>query len=139
MTAASTELKPPPPKRLFASFLSKFTVLKGASRDLWLVFGIKFLVIVAYSLTNSTLVLWLTSDLGYGDQKALGFVAGWSAVLTLITIMVGPLTDALGLRRTFFVGTGFCILSRAIMGLADQPLLALAFGLIPLAIGEALR
>jgi len=55
------------------SFLGKFTVLKGAARELWLVFAVKLLVIAAYAVTNSTLVLWLTSDLGYSDEKALAW------------------------------------------------------------------
>jgi hypothetical protein len=45
-------------------FLGRFTVLKGAARELWLVFAIKLLGIAAYAVTNSTLVLWLSSDLG---------------------------------------------------------------------------
>jgi hypothetical protein len=41
-------------------FLGKFTVLKGAARELWITFSVKLLVIAAYALTNSTLVLWLS-------------------------------------------------------------------------------
>ena len=47
------------------SFIGKFTVLKGAARELWLMFAVKLLVIAAYAVTNSALVLWLTSDLGF--------------------------------------------------------------------------
>ena len=85
-------------------FLGKFTVLRGAARELWITFGAKLLVIAAYALTNSTLVLWLSSDFGYGDKKALAMVAFWSLAMTAVTVLVGPLTDALGLRRTFFLG-----------------------------------
>ena len=31
------------------SFLGRFTVLKGAARELWLVFAVKLLVIAAYA------------------------------------------------------------------------------------------
>ena len=48
----------------FLGFLAKFTVLKGAERELWLTFLIKLLIISAYSITNKTLILWLSSDLG---------------------------------------------------------------------------
>ena len=47
---------------------AKFTVLKGAQRELWLTFLIKFLIYTAYSVTNKTMVLWLSKDLGFSDQ-----------------------------------------------------------------------
>jgi MFS family permease len=129
---------PPAGESGFARFIAKFTVLRGAIRELWLVFAIKFLAVAAYAVTNYTLVLWLSSDLGYSDQKALGMVAGWSALMTIVTLLAGPLTDVLGLRRTFFVGAGICLVARAIMTFCGHPLLALVGGLLPLAVGEAL-
>ena len=119
-------------------FLDKFAVLKGAVRELWLVFAVKLLVIAAYAVTNSTLVLWLTSDLGYSDEKALGLVAVWSGMMTVAIVLVGSLTDALGLRRTFFLGIWICIFARAVMAFTHLKWLALIGGLAPLAIGEAL-
>jgi hypothetical protein len=55
-------------------FLAKFTVLRGAQRNLWLTFLIKFLIYTAYSVTNKTMVLWLSKDLGFSDQAALSLV-----------------------------------------------------------------
>ncbi|HEY5909617.1 MAG TPA: MFS transporter [Verrucomicrobiae bacterium] len=118
--------------------LRKFTVLRGAIRELWLVFAVKLLGIAAYALTNSTLVLWLSSDFGYSDQAALGLVAAWSVSMTVMTLLVGSLTDALGLRKTFLLGAWVCILARAIMAFTSIKWLALAGGLFPLALGEAL-
>src|SRR2546421_7889677 len=100
----------------FARFLEKFTVLKGATRELWLVFAIKFLAVAAYGLTNSTLKLWLSSDFGYSDKQALGLVAAWSLSMTVFTLLVGSLTDAIGLRKTFFLGVWICVAARAVMG-----------------------
>ncbi len=119
-------------------FLGKFTVLKGAAQELWLVFAVKLLVIAAYAVTNSTLVLWLSSDLGYSDEKSLALVAGWSMVMTVATVLVGSFTDAVGLRRTFFLGVGICIVARAVMAFTSLKWLALVGGLVPLAVGEAL-
>ena len=68
MTAANSETGPKAQAKTGgAGFLCKFTVLKGAARELWITFAVKLLVIAAYALTNSTLVLWLSSDLGYSD------------------------------------------------------------------------
>jgi len=121
-----------------SSFLGKFLVLRSAARELWLTFAVKFLGVMAYKVTTLTLVLWLSSDFGYSDQAALGLVAGWSLAMTVVTLLVGSLTDALGLRRTFFLGVWVCVVARAVMAFSPVPWLALGAGLFPLALGEAL-
>src|SRR5882672_3804003 len=96
-------------------FFAKFAVLKNAQRELWLVFGIKFLMFAAYGLTNSTIKLWLSSDFGYSDTEALGLVAAWSLSMTACVLLVGSFADAIGFRKTFFLGTALCIFARAMM------------------------
>ncbi|HAH05045.1 MAG TPA: MFS transporter [Elusimicrobia bacterium] len=120
------------------TFIDKFLVLKGAVRELWLILGTKILAIVAYGLVNSTLVLWLSSDLKYGDVSAGVLIAGWSTMMTLFTIMVGSLVDAIGLRKAFLIGFGACILARGVMAFSVMRVIALPLGLLPLALGEAL-
>lgn len=120
-------------------FLLKFAVLKNAQRELWLTFAIKFLAVAAYSVSNKTFVLWLSSDLGFNDRKAGAIVSwGWAPAMTIFTLLVGSLTDAIGLRRTFFLGIWFCLVSRAVMVFSNIKWLALFGGFFPLAIGEAL-
>lgn len=120
-------------------FIAKFTVLRGAQRNLWLTFLIKFLIYTAYSITNKTVVLWLSKDLGFSDQAA-GALVGWvwAPTMTVFTLLAGSLTDAIGLRRTFFLGVAICTFARSVMILTTGPTLALVCGLLPLAIGEAL-
>lgn len=120
-----------------AGFLRSFTVLSGAVRELWLVFGTKFLTILAYAVMNSTLILWLSVDLGYKDVPAGNLVALWSALMTLITVLVGSLVDSMGLRRAFILGAGICMVARGFMTFGEASWLALALGLFPLAVGEA--
>src|SRR5260370_474945 len=75
-------------------FLAKFTVLKGAQRELWLTFAIKLLIISAYSITNKTLILWLSSDLGFNDQSAGALVGRvWTAAMTLVTLFARTVTS----------------------------------------------
>src|SRR5207248_7683397 len=109
-----------------AGFFGRFAVLKGAPRELWLVFAIKFLAVAAYALTNSTIELWLPSDFGYNDKEALGLVAAWSLTMTGFTLLVGSLTDAIGLRKTFFLGVWVCVVARLVMGFTTLKWLALA-------------
>jgi MFS family permease len=120
-------------------FIAKFTVLKGAQRELWLTFLIKFLIYTAYSITNKTMVLWLSKDLGFSDQAA-GALVGWvwAPAMTVFTLLAGSLTDAIGLRRTFFLGVAICTFARSVMIGTTIPWLALVCGVLPLAIGEAL-
>ena len=93
-------------------FVAKFTVLKGAQRELWLTFLIKLFIISAYAITNKTLILWLSYDLGFSDQAA-GALVGWvwAPAMTICTLLAGSLTDALGLRRTFFLGVTICLIA----------------------------
>jgi MFS family permease len=122
----------------FAGFIAKFLVLRGALRELWLIFATKLLTLLAYGVMNFTLVLWLSSDLGYSDIGAGNVYAAWSVTMTLCTVAVGSLVDAIGLRKAFLLGVGICVLSRGMMTFATTPMLALAGGLFPLALGEAL-
>lgn len=120
------------------SFIGRFMVLRGAMPELWVTFTVKFLAVAAYQVMNFTIVLWLSTDLGFSEQRALGLVAGWSLLMTVLTILVGSLTDAIGLRRTFLVGICVCIIARAVMTFTTMKWLALGAGLFPLAMGEAL-
>ena len=83
--------------------------------------------------------LWLSKDLGFSDQAA-GALVGWvwAPAMTVFTLLAGSLTDAIGLRRTFFLGVAICTFARSVMVVTTIPSLALACGVLPLAVGEAL-
>jgi MFS family permease len=135
-TAASVSPKAAP--AVPVRFLARFTVLKGAVRELWLVFAAKLFAYLAYGVMNYTLVLWLSSDLGYNDRTAGLLVMAWSALMTLFTVFVGSLTDAVGIRKAFLLGISICLASRLIMTLSLARSFVIVAGLLPLAIGEAL-
>jgi MFS family permease len=120
------------------SFLGKFTVLFGAVRELWIVFALTILSNLAYRLVNFTLSLWLTSDLGFSDEKTGLVVMIWSAGLTLSIVLVGSLTDALGLRKTFLLGFALCIISRVFLTFTTVKWIALGGGMALLALGEGM-
>jgi len=132
----AVDLKHPP--NAVVSFLRKFTVLFGAVRELWIVLALAGLGNVAYRLVNFTLTLWLSSDLGLNDMRAGVVVTIWSAALTLTVVLVGSLTDALGLRKTFLLAFGLCILSRVFLTFTTLKWVALGGGLALLAFGEGM-
>ncbi|MCM2278059.1 MAG: MFS transporter [Oligoflexia bacterium] len=121
-----------------AAFVSKFTVLRGATRELWIIYLTKVLEILAYGMMSSTVILWLSSDLGYSDTQAGYMIAVWSTILSLVTMMVGSLTDAVGIRKAFLLGFGVCIASRAVMAFTTAKWIVLPLGLLLLAVGLAL-
>lgn len=136
-TADETQSDVAPPE-VKVGFVERFTVLRTAARELWTTFAVKFTMIVAYSIMNSTMILWMSSDLGFGDLKAGAWMGAWSSVLTLVTVMAGSLTDSIGIRRTLLLGSGICIASRVALTGSVNPVVALGLGLFPLAMGEAL-
>jgi predicted MFS family arabinose efflux permease len=117
---------------------TRLTALQGAPRELWLVFALKLLAVAGYGVLNSTLVLWLSADFGWTDKEAAGVVLAWSLSMTVGTVLVGSLTDAIGLKRTFFIGVILCVLARAVMVFGTTPEIVIGAGLLPLAIGEAM-
>ena len=112
--------------------------LRGAPRELWVIYATKVLEIVAYGLMSSTLVLWLSADLDFSDASAGDTIAIWSTIMTLTTVLVGSLVDAIGIRTSFLLGFWMCLIPRAIMTATDNTWVALGLGLFPMAIGLAL-
>ena len=120
-------------------FLSKFHVMGSAPRELWIIYAAYLLENLAYKLgSQGVLPLWLSSDLGYSDTQAGAMIATWAAVLTLVTVMVGSLADALGVRKAFMLGFWICLIARSVMVLTTVKWLVLPFGLYLDAVGIAL-
>ena len=107
-------------------------------RELWIVFAMVLFSNLAYRMVNFTLRLWLSSDLGFNDVQAGLAVLLWSAGLTLCIVLVGSLTDALGLRKTFLLGFALCVISRVFLTFTTVKWIALGGGLTLLAIGEGM-
>src|SRR5436190_20517946 len=78
-------------------FIAKFTVLRGAQRELWLTFLIKFFIYTAYSVTNKRMVLWLSHDPGVSDQASGAFVGWfWAPEMTVFKLLSASITDPIG-------------------------------------------
>ncbi len=114
-------------------------MLRSAPRELWIILAAYVLENIAYGLgASSVLSLWLSHDLGFSDAKAGAMIGAYSTVVTLATVMVGSLTDAAGIRRTFLLGFWVCLVSRVIMTVFNVSWIAIPFGLFLLAFGLAL-
>lgn len=129
---------PPKPPEEEGSFIDKFLVLLSAPRELWVIYIAKLLEILSYGLMMSTVTLWLSSDLGLTDTGAGDVVAWWSTIITLTTLAVGSLVDAIGIRKSFLLGFIVCLVTRGVVTVSTHQWVAIPFGLMVMAIGEAM-
>lgn len=120
------------------SFIQKVLVLREAPRELWVIYIAKLLEILSYGLMMSTVTLWLSSDLGLTDTGAGDVVAWWSTIITLTTLAVGSLVDAIGIRKSFLMGFLVCLVTRGVVTVSTNQWVAIPFGLMVMAIGEAM-
>lgn len=118
-------------------FISKFTVLSTAPRELWLIYYAKVMEIAAYGLVSLGLMLYLINDLGLTDLTAGTVIMGWSLLISLFTLLAGGVCDAIGIRRAFLYGFGLVLFSRIVVSLIDETWVVLVFGMIPMAVGLA--
>ncbi len=106
-------------------FIQKMMVLKDAPRELWVIYLAKLLEILSYGLMMSTVTLWLSSDLGLTDTGAGDVVAWWSTIITLTTLAVGSLVDAIGIRKSFLLGFIVCLVTRGVVTVSTHQWVAM--------------
>jgi MFS family permease len=110
--------------------------LSQSPRELWLVYGIKFLESLAYFAIYNLLVVYLSEDLAYNDTKA-GTIAGtWLTVVSVLMFLSGFVADAMGIRNALLLAVTSCLLGRGMMALAPGPEVAMV-GLFVSAWGTA--
>ncbi len=136
--ASPSAVQPSAPVAAEPSLVDRFLVLRGAPRELWVIYAAKLLEIVAYGLMTGTVILWLSADLGFTDAGAGDVYAWWSTGISLVTLLVGSLTDTIGIKKSFILGFLICVVTRAVMAGTSEPWIALTFGLFPGAAGIAL-
>ena len=112
--------------------------LKGSPRELWLLFIAKLVEYGAYGATNVTFVLYLSADAGLSDIHAGYYITAWSSVLTAVTILVGAVVDAIGIKKTLLMGTFFLLFGRFWMPLLTDVYLVTVLGFLPVAVGLAI-
>ncbi|MGD9417363.1 MAG: MFS transporter [Verrucomicrobiota bacterium JB025] len=123
---------------IFGVGMFSLVKLRGAPKEMGVTFGLKLLSVTAYKILNFMLSMWLIKDLGFDESWSGGIIMTWGLFMTLATLVSGSLTDAIGLRKTLFLGVSICVITRLVMVVTSSKVVALACGLFPLAIGEAL-
>jgi dipeptide/tripeptide permease len=112
--------------------------LKGCPREIYLMFFTKVTEYSAYGGINLAFVLYLSSDLGLSDIQAGTFMGTYSVLLTAFAIIVGPVCDTIGIKKTLLVGAYTLLFSRLMMPFMPNLYLATIFGFFPMAVGIAI-
>ncbi len=116
-------------------FIAKFTVLKSAPRELWIIYWCKVMEVAAYGLINMGIMLYLINDLQLGDEGAGSFVAFWAILISLFTVIAGSLSDAMGVRKTLMVAFLICVVTRILAAVIGDPILSPLLAFVPMAAG----
>ena len=111
--------------------------LKGSPYELYLLFFTKVTEYSAYGAANMAFVLYLSNDMGMGDISAGTYIGAWSIGLTCLTMFVGAICDAIGIRATLLLGCYALLISRGLMPFIDDIVLVSLVGFVPLAFGIA--
>jgi len=112
--------------------------LRECPRELFLLFFTKLTEYSCYGAINLAFVLFLSADAGLGDIAAGTYIGFWSIFLTLSTMLVGSVCDALGIKKTLLYGTIILLVSRFFLPLTTNIYIVSILGFIPMAIGMAL-
>jgi len=111
--------------------------LRTSPRDLWFLYGTKILEYSAYAMINMTIVLYLTKNFGMGDVAAGTYYAIWSILINFFTLLIGAVTDTIGIKRTLLLGTVTLVITRFILAISGDLFMATVFGFVPYAFGLA--
>ena len=112
--------------------------LKDSPREIWILFSAKLLEYAAYGASNMAFVLYLSKDCGLDDIAAGSYIGTWSTLMTCISILVGSVVDAIGVKRTLLIGMGAMLLGRLVMPFTNNLIVVSLFAFIPVAIGNAI-
>ncbi len=112
--------------------------LKGCPRELYLLFFTKVMEYSAYGAAQLAFMFYLREDIGLSDIVAGSYYSGWSVGLTMLTMGVGAICDAIGIKRTLLVGCFSLLFSRIVMPFSNELWVTTLFGFIPLAFGIAI-
>lgn len=117
---------------------SYMSSLKGSPRELYLLFFTKLTEYSCYGAMNLAFILFLSSDVGLSDIAAGSYIGAWSIFLTITTMLVGAVVDAMGIKKTLLFGTIVLLVSRFFLPWSTNIYFVSILGFIPMAVGMAM-
>lgn len=99
----------------FSRMVADLKRLGGSPRELWIVYGVKFLESMAYFAIYNLIAVFLSEDLHMTDVQA-GTVAGvWLTAVSVATFFSGFVADSLGIRKSLLVSIVSCLVGRMML------------------------
>ena len=123
---------------LFYIIWSYVKGLKGCPYEIYLLFFTKVTEYSAYGAINISFILYLSADMGLSDVRAGTFMGAFGVIVTLMVMTVGPVCDAIGIKKTLLFGAYTLLFSRLLMPFMPNIYLATLFGFFPMAFGLAI-
>jgi MFS family permease len=109
--------------------------LWGSPRELFMLYVSKILEYGAYGAINLTFILYLHEDCGLTDVQAGLYIMVFSMSLTVCSMLIGAVCDAIGIKRTLLLGTGIILVSRICLPFFDNVYIVTFTSFLPMAIG----
>jgi MFS family permease len=109
--------------------------LWGSPRELYMLYFAKLLEYGAYGAVNYTFILYLRADCGLTDIVAGSYIGIWSMSMTVCSMLIGAVCDAIGIKRTLLLGTALLLVSRVALPFIDNVYVATFASFLPMAVG----
>jgi POT family proton-dependent oligopeptide transporter len=109
--------------------------LRGSPRELYMLYIAKLMEYAAYGCINLTFILYLRADCGLGDVIAGAYIGIWSMSLTICSMLIGAVCDAIGIKRTLLLGTALLLVARVSMPFINNIYIVTFTSFLPMAVG----
>lgn len=109
--------------------------LWGSPRELYMLYFSKILEYGAYGCINLTFILYLHEDCELSDVHAGLYIMVFSMSLTICSMLIGAVCDAIGIKRTLLLGTGIMLVSRICLPFVNNVYIVTFTSFLPMAIG----
>lgn len=106
----------------FGDMGKKFGQLLECPREIWIIFGMKFLESMAYFSTSFILVKFLSEEIGMSDQDAGWIYGGFGMMISIVGLCIGFVVDNLGVRASLVVASMILMAARCGVLFAATPL-----------------
>ncbi len=112
--------------------------MKKSPREVWFLFGSQTFEVVAYTLVDVTVVLFLSKDIGLSDIAAGNYIGVWTTATVVATFLIGSLVDAVGVRRILYMGTLVTLIARFFLFSTTNYWLLTILSFAPMAVSLAM-
>ncbi|UCD76053.1 MAG: MFS transporter [Phycisphaerales bacterium] len=109
--------------------------LWGSPRELYMLYLAKIFEYGAYGAINMTFILYLHEDCGLPDVAAGTYIAWFSITITISSILVGMVCDAIGIKKTLLLGTCIILASRICLPFFSNVYIVTFTSFLPMAVG----